>query len=219
MRISGIFNNNFLISSTGINAKQKPNKAKTHNNNIQLKFQNDEADVFIKKDSIKKLYDKNGNISLEAVYKDGMPYKDTWYDYNGKAHWVRYYDGSLNLSRNVWHDWKKAPKIDFEKTEDGKTTRMHAQPAVLAKGHNKGKIGGYNLSIRDNDGHHIHSDLYSYPDGTFGTQNDSYLPEMKVALTELLELISSEEYKDDFGSSYKFNNGIKNAIKYIESKE
>lgn len=220
MRISGIFNNNFLISSTGINSKQKVNNTKHRTDKaFQPQNQNGGTDVFVKNERIRRLYHKNGNISLEAIYKDGAPYKDTWYDFNGKAQRVRYYDESLNLSRNAWHDWKKAPMIELEQNTDGKTIRLHAEPAVLAKGDSKGKTGGYNLSIRDKDGHSIQSNLYANPDGTFSDYDDENLQELKTALVDLLGLISSDKYRDGFGGSYKFNNGVKNAIKYIESKE
>lgn len=178
------------------------------------------VDVFEKRtDKVSRLYDENGNVSCETIYKDGEPYKESWYDFNGKTHWVRYYDGSFNLYRNNWHDWKKKPEIELTKEIDGKWSRLNAQPAVRAKDGSKGEVGGFSLDIMENDEYLMRSELYVHPDGTYHDYGEKHLSELKEALIELSEFISSDEYRDDFGGSHKFNNGLKGAIKYIEKKE
>jgi len=221
MRVTGIFNNNFLISARGINAKQKTNSAKTRINKVfQQQRQNNDGDTFVKKDKVTTLHDKHGQISSETFYKEDEPYKSIWYDGGERAKWVRYFDGSFNLSRNAWYEWKKAPLIELTKEENGVRTMLYAKPAVKSKGDFKGEVGGFEVSIRDkNERSSIQAKLFANPDGTYSDFDDPNLPELKTALEGLLELINTEEYADGFGGSYKFNNGVKDAIKYIESKE
>ncbi len=211
MRITGIFSN--YTKNLNFGAKNQQIKPK----NLSKK---PETDIFLKTpDRISRKYHKSGNIACESIYKDEKPYKDTWFDANGKAQWVRYFDGSFDLSRNPWHDWKKAPHIELTKTENGKTIRLYAEPAIEPKDGKKGKGGGFHLGITDKNSHSLRSSLYVNENGEFSDYNDENLPLLKDALEELLEIISSDEYKDDFGSSRQFNKGVKKAIKYIENKE
>lgn len=212
MRITGIVSNY---------TKNLNFSARKHNKKItQPQRSTESSDVFLKTpDKISRIYHKNGKIASETIYKNGKPYKDIWYDDNGKAQWVRFFDGSLNLSRNPWYEWKKAPYIELTKTKDGKTTRLYAKPAVEAKDGQKGKVGAFKLGTTDEDGYSIRASLYVEPDGTYKAYDDKNLPFLKEALKDLLDIISSDEYKDGFGGSHKFNNGVKNAIQYIEEKE
>ena len=212
MRITGIF----LNYTNSLNFSANKHKSAIR----QPQILTESGDVFSKTpDKISRIYHKNGCMASETFYKDGKPYKDVWYDDNGKTQWVRYFDDSLNLSRNPWHEWKKAPHIELTKTKDGRASRLYAKPAVEPKGHSKGESGAFYLGTTDEDGYSLRVSLFVEPDGTYVDYGDNNLPILKDALKELLEIISSDEYKDGFGNSHKFNNGINNAIKHIEEKE
>ena len=236
MKISGIFAN-----YTNLNRINNFNFVGKKTNNVKMDDSmhfpptlGEVLDVFVKQtdekqadetalekqaDKVSRLYYKSGNVSCETIYKDDEPYKESWFDFNGKAHWVRYYDESFNLSRNSWHDWKKAPEMELTRKKDGKWMRLNAKPAVKAKDGSSGEVGGYSLTIMENGEYSLRPALYVHPDGTYHDYGEKHLSELKEALTELSDIISSDEYRDDFGGSYKFNNGLKGAIRYIEKKE
>lgn len=182
---------------------------------FQQNCKNNINDTFTKQSNeIVKTYHTNGKISYETEYKNGAPYKEKISDNTGKLDWIRYFDNLFTLSKNV-QNWEKAPQIDFEKRQDGKTITL--QIGILDNDPD-GSIG-CDLNITNKDGNSFGFSLFINSKEICYSCNDTDSIKLKEALLELQNIISSDKYKQDFGSSNKLNNGIKNAIKYIEAGE
>lgn len=195
MRITGIFQN--YTRNLNFNGQNKCTNAefyKTPASNVY--------DVFTKQINPKPKACKNCGIHKERM-ADG---------------WIRYCDGSVILSKDE-RNWEKAPQIDLQKNEDNKTIVLYATPYIMAENNTDRENGGYCLNITNKDGTFVSSALYITPRGEFycEQQNDTNSTRLKDALYELLDIISSDKYKDVFGNSADFNNRTKEAIRYIEN--
>lgn len=210
MRITGIFSNYTNNLNLNFDGRHKNNARKPVS---EPQYQ----DVFVQEaGNITKFYCGDSKTT-EVIYKNNKPYKDVYYDTHGKAQWVRTADGSFDMARNPWHEWKKAPYIELTKTEDGSTTRMYVKPPVEAKDDADGERGSFNVSITDDEtGISKRASLYIEPDGTIETDHQENLPLLKNALIRLLIIILDDEYKEGFGSSNVFNEGVKKAIKILD---
>lgn len=182
---------------------------------FQQNCKNSIKDTFIKQtDKITRTYHSNGKVSSEIEYRNDTPYIEKIFDNTGKLSWIRHFDHSFILSKNM-QDWEKAPHIDFKKQQEGKTTTLQ----INFIDSNSDYKMGCNLDVTNKDGTSFSYILLMDPEKSYYNYDDTGLTKLKEAILELQGIILSDKYKNDFGNSDKLNNGIKKALEYIKQGE
>lgn len=217
MKISGISYNSAIRCNFGADLHINGKKASV--TGLKKLLKENAKDAFINSDDISDkrvtYYSHGKRIASETEYdKSGKWYKQTWYDYNdGKPNWVRFADGTLNLSRNGGKEWKKMPKVEFNKETDNKTLRLHV---ALPDYDDKNSVGAYSLQIFDKNGDRfIDSCVYLTADKQYCYYFDKGLKELQNELEKLKVLLLEDEYKDSFGASRLFNKNLEDVIKFL----
>jgi len=150
---------------------------------------------------------KNGELIQEDKYEDIFghhPSKRTFVrKFNDSNNPETRQNISFTISRNYGKNWEKHPRIEMTKD---------------------------NLGVRFNFPSDYDKGVISVVDYTNAQTNCIYFDEdtkneyitnpdfMLVGLQELRATIQSNEFKDDFGFSEKFNSGLNKAIHHLSSK-
>lgn len=186
-------------------------------------------DTFEKNNNtIKVIYDKNGNITDKIYFNRGRKFSACKYNGNGELIQTEFYEqdnknrryevtkwDSTNLfsiERNHNESWKDYPSISLTIKNQKEFVRVEAQLP-----HSKMPIGGFHVARLSTTKRplYLHIDL----NGEYSS-NIYSKEELEVfisKLEKLKETMQSEEYKKDFGLNKKLNKALDSAIAHLAS--